>query len=190
MTDYKKVYKNVYIVLTQTKTYPARVIHYYTKEPYAHASLAFDEELKEMYSFARKGIWNPFNAGFICEDINSGIFARHKSTTCSIYSLKITKTQYTKLRKVIDMFKQNKDKYSYNYIGLLAAAVNVPIKSEQRYFCSQFVAYALEQSDINIFSQGYEFIKPKDFRLNPNMNLIFEGKLSDYRLKNNSLVLQ
>ena len=45
---------NIFIVLTQTKTYPARVIRLYTNEPYAHASIAFDENLDEMYSFARR----------------------------------------------------------------------------------------------------------------------------------------
>ncbi len=57
--------RKIYIVLTQTKTYPARAIRLYTNEPYAHASIALDENLDEMYSFARKGLYNPFNAGFI-----------------------------------------------------------------------------------------------------------------------------
>ena len=65
-------YENIYIVLTQTKTYPARAIRLYTQEPYAHASIAFDENLEEMYSFARRGVYNPFNAGFIREDIDKG----------------------------------------------------------------------------------------------------------------------
>jgi hypothetical protein len=30
----EKSYKNVYIVLSQTRTYPARVIKLYTHEPY------------------------------------------------------------------------------------------------------------------------------------------------------------
>jgi len=174
--------RTVYIVLTQTRTYPARVIHLYTSEPYAHASIAFDEDLAEMYSFARRGIWNPFNAGFVEEDINNGIFGKYTSTTCNIYQLKITENQYIKLREEIDVFKCNKSDYSYNYLGLLGAAVNVPIQARQRYFCSQFVAYILERSDINIFSKDCALIKPSDIRLNPRLKSIFRGKLADYRI--------
>lgn len=174
--------KNVYIVLTQTQTYPARLIHYYTHEPYAHASLAFDEDLEEMYSFARRGIRNPFNAGFIEEDIEDGIFGKFRSTTCNIYQLKVTETQYIRLRREIDIFKQNKRDYSYNYIGVLGAALNIAISPKQKYFCSQFVAYVLEQSGINIFNKGYALVKPRDIRLNHNLKSIYRGKLCEYRV--------
>ncbi len=183
--------KNVYIVLTQTQTYPARAIHFYTNEPYAHASIAFDEDLEEMYSFARRGIWNPFNAGFIEEDINDGIFGKYRSTTCSIYRLRITEKQYIRLREEIEIFKQNRDDYSYNFLGLIAAALNIPVKAKQRYFCSQFVAYVLEQSGIKIFNKNYALVKPRDIRLNPRLKAIYRGKLAEYRMaKEKNLVVE
>lgn len=184
-----KKYKTVYIVLTLTHTYPARVIHLYTSEPYSHASIAFDEDLEEMYSFARRGIWNPFNAGFVKEDISNGIFGKYSSTTCNIYQLKITNHQYIKLRKEIDIFKCNKEDYSYNYLGLLGAAVNVPIQSRQRYFCSQFVAYILERSDIHIFNKNCALVKPSDIRLNPRLKSIYKGKLTEYRMEKEKTLL-
>ena len=49
---------SVYIVLSKTQTLPSRVIKLWTREPYAHTSLAMDVELKEMYSFARKHLQN------------------------------------------------------------------------------------------------------------------------------------
>lgn len=173
--------RTIYIVLSQTNTYPARAIHFYTKEPYAHASISFDDDLEEMYSFARKGIYNPFNAGFIREDIDSGVFGRFSSTVCCVYELQINNKQYYDLRKEINIFIRNKDNYSYNYLGLLGAAFNIPIKPKQKYFCSQFVAYMLEQSGINIFDKDYRVIKPKDIRVSPYLNPIYQGRLSEYR---------
>lgn len=184
-----KACKNVYIVLTQTQTYPARLIHLYTNEPYAHASIAFDEDLEEMYSFARRGIWNPFNAGFIREDINNGIFGKFHSTTCNIYRLKITENQYIRLREEIDIFNQNKEAYSYNYLGLVGAAFNIPVKAKQRYFCSQFVAYVLEQSGIKIFYKSYALVKPRDIRLNPKLKSIYRGRLAEYRSARENSIL-
>ena len=183
---------NIFIVLTQTKTYPARVIRLYTNEPYAHASIAFDENLDEMYSFARRGMYNTFNAGFIREYIDKGVFGRFNSTTCCIYRLNISKDQYIRLRKEIDIFKENKKEYSYNYLGLLGAAFNIPICSKHRYFCSQFVAYVLEKSGIHIFDKSYALIKPRDIRINPYLEKIYQGRLSDYRIfkKKNLIALE
>lgn len=176
-----EIVRNIYIVLSQTKTYPARAIRLYTHEPYAHASIAFDEDLEEMYSFARRGIYNPFNAGFIREHIDKGIFKRYETTACSIYCLQITEQQYISLRNEIEIFKQNKNTYSYNYLGLIGAAFNIPIRSKQKYFCSQFVAYALEQSGIHIFNKSYALVKPRDIRVNPNLTSVYQGRLSLYR---------
>lgn len=174
--------KNVYIVLTQTRTYPARAIRLYTHEPYAHASIAFDEDLDEMYSFARRGVFNPFNAGFIREHIDKGVFGRCSSTECCIYKLQITKEQYNDLRAEIEVFNKNKNSYSYNYLGLLGAAFNIPIRSKQRYFCSQFVAYVLEQSGIYVFNKNYALVKPRDIRVNSNLETVYQGRLSEYRI--------
>ena len=144
-----------------------------------------------MYSFAT-GMYNPFNAGFIREYIDKGVFGRFNSTTCCIYRLNISKDQYIRLRKEIDIFKENKKEYSYNYLGLLGAAFNIPICSKHRYFCSQFVAYVLEKSGIHIFDKSYALIKPRDIRINPYLEKIYQGRLSDYRIvkKKNLIALE
>lgn len=179
--------KNVYIVLTQTQTYPARAIRFYTHEPYAHASIAFDEDLEEMYSFARKGIYNPFNAGFIREHLDRGIFGRFSSTSCGIYRLQVTDEQCLRLKKLIEKFNLNKEVYSYNYLGLIGAAFNIPIQSKNKYFCSQFVAYVLEESGIHIFDKSYALVKPRDIRINPRLKSVYQGKLSEYRMNRKNL---
>lgn len=173
--------KVVYIVLTQTRTYPARLIRLYTKEPYAHTSIAFDKDLEEMYSFARKTPRNPFRAGFIQEDIKKGIFGKYVETNCSIYQLKITEQQYNHIREELKIFKENKEKYSYNFLGILGVMVNIPIHPENRYFCSQFVAYLLEQSGIHLFNKSCALVKPMDFRLCPKLKRVYKGKLVDIR---------
>lgn len=79
--------KKVYILLSKTKTVPSNLIKLMTREPYCHTSLALDISLDEMYSFARKGVYNPFNSGFISENIEKGIFGKHKGTRCAVYEL-------------------------------------------------------------------------------------------------------
>lgn len=46
--------KDVYIVLTGTGTAFSGFIKWFTKADLNHASIAFDSELREVYSFGRK----------------------------------------------------------------------------------------------------------------------------------------
>ena len=107
---------SVYIVLSKTQTLPSRVIKLWTREPYAHTSLAMDVELKEMYSFARKHLYNPFDCGFINEDITTGVFGRDVQTTCRIGRLCVTKEQYEKIKEILEQFKSEKAFYRPEYI--------------------------------------------------------------------------
>ena len=69
--------KKVYILLTDTGTLFTKLIKLYTKKPYNHASISFDLELLEVYSFGRKTARNPFIGGFVKEDVNKGYPANY-----------------------------------------------------------------------------------------------------------------
>jgi hypothetical protein len=56
--------KKVYIVLTSTTTYLARIIRTYTKDEYSHSSISLDKELNQMYSFGRLNPYIPWWGGF------------------------------------------------------------------------------------------------------------------------------
>lgn len=182
---YAKKQKEVYIVLTQTKTYFARLIKLYTREPYAHASISFDKDLDSMYSFARLHPNNPFITGFVEEDITDGIFGRCTETTCSVYSLKVTNEQYSRLQEEVEIFKRNREKYSYNFLGIVGVMIHRPIILENRYFCSQFVSYILEQSGIRLFNKSCALVRPFDIRMCPKLKRIYRGKLINYRAHQN-----
>lgn len=76
--------KKIFIVLTYTGTLPAKVVKFWTRKPYSHVSISLDESLTRMYSFARLGQYNIFNAGFLHEYINKGIFKKFKNTDALI----------------------------------------------------------------------------------------------------------
>ena len=113
--------KKVYILLSKTKTVPSNLIKLMTREPYCHTSLALDISLDEMYSFARKGVYNPFNSGFISENIEKGIFGKHKGTRCAVYELKVTSKQYDRIQQELARFKKHPDRYGYNFVHNTAA---------------------------------------------------------------------
>ena len=67
--------KEVYLVLTHTGTTLSNIVKFYTKKDYTHVSISLDSELKRLYSFGRLNPNNPFKAGFVREDLETGTFA-------------------------------------------------------------------------------------------------------------------
>lgn len=173
--------KSVYIVISKTSTFPSKVIKMWTKEPYAHTSLALDIELKEMYSFARKRLHNPFYCGFISEDITTGVFGRDVDTVCQVIKVDVSSNEYKKINKILDKFKQNKSFYKYNYLGILGAMFNKAVEREYNYFCSQFVYYVLDRAGVEMFKKKPGLVHPEDFRLWIEPERVYEGKLNEYR---------
>ena len=181
--------KSIYIVISKTSTLPSNVIKMWTKEPYAHTSLSFDIELNDMYSFARRKLHNPFYCGFIKEDITTGVFGRDVDTTCRVARLKVSSNSYKKMRKMINEFKKHDMDYKYNYLGIVGIMFNKAVEREYNYFCSQFVYHVLEKSGADTFDKKAGLVRPEDFRQWDKLELIYEGKLKDYRqyLRDNNI---
>lgn len=173
--------KKIYILISKTSTVPSKIIKFWTKEPYAHTSLAMDIELREMYSFARKGLWNPFNCGFILEDIEKGIFGRDVDTKCIVYELDVTDEQHELIQLELNKFKTNIKKYHYNYWGIVGITRNKAIEREYNFFCSQFVATVLKRAGIDIIDKEPGLVRPEDFRQCKHLHMIYKGLLVDYR---------
>src|SRR5690606_1101423 len=110
--------------------------------------IAFDRELKELYSFGRKQPNNPLSGGFVKEDIETGTYSKYPNTTCVIYELKATERQVAKMRRVLRVFIRSRNKFIYNLLGLFGVALNEPVEFSNSYFCSQFVAEILQRSGI------------------------------------------
>src|SRR6185437_3323434 len=113
--------RTIYIVLTDTGTLLSKAIGLYTKNDLNHTSIAFDEQLNEMYSFGRKHRNNPFVGGFVRENAKEGIF---RDANCAIFTCKVRESEYDKMRNKIRLIEQDKELYKYNFIGLFGVAVN------------------------------------------------------------------
>lgn len=172
--------KTVYIVVSNTGSVFTRMIGMYTRQPYNHVSISFDEELKVMYSFGRKLPWNPLIGGFVEEGVNKGTYARFPKTTAQVLSLNVSDESYGKLREEIDNFVLNKEKYKYNLLGVLGVIIGKEVKRSNAYFCSEFVTNTLYNSDVKLWDTPAYMVKPYDYSTNKRLKLLYEGKLSDY----------
>lgn len=166
----------VYLLLTDTGTIFTRMIKLYTKKPYNHASIVFDENFIEVYSFGRKRPRNPFIGGFVNEDVRQGLF---KNARCAIYSFSATDQQVSKMKTFIKEIEMEKHLYRYNLIGLITFILNKPYERERAYFCSEFVAQVLNEGGISQFQKPISLVSPNDLRNMKNFQLEFEGELAD-----------
>jgi hypothetical protein len=170
--------KKVYILLTNTGSFLTKLIKLYTKKPYNHASIAFDHELSEVYSFGRKTARNPFIGGFVKEDVKAGLF---KQADCAIYSFTVTEDQLKKMFYYLQEIEAQKRDYRYNFLGLFGVMFNKPIKRKKAFFCSQFVATVLKEGNIIHFEKPHSLITPHDFQKVSTFQFVYEGKLKDYQ---------
>ncbi|OMF79307.1 hypothetical protein [Paenibacillus glucanolyticus] len=172
--------RSVFILLTNTGTLFTKVIQGYTRAPYNHASISFNRELSELYSFGRKNPNNPLNGGFVKEDLRTGTFSKYPNTTCVIYELRVSERDIEKMKRVLQAFIRKDKKYFYNILGVLGIALKEPIEFSNSYFCSQFVAEILHRSGVRLWDKLPALVTPDDFRQSERLDLIYEGKLCEY----------
>lgn len=172
--------RSIYILLTNTGTLFTKVIQSYTRAPYNHASISFDRELTELYSFGRKHPSNPLNGGFVKEDIQTGTYSKYPNTTCVIYKLQVTDREVEKMKRVLHIFIRSRQKYMYNLLGVIGITLKEPVEFSNSYFCSQFVAEILQRSGIKLWNKLPALVTPDDFRQSERLQLVYEGKLSEY----------
>lgn len=170
--------KSVYVVLSQTGTLFSRAIFLFTKDPYNHASISFDNNLKEMYSFGRKRRHNILNNGFIIENFKKGLFPFFPKARCCILEICVSIDEYEIMKKLIYEFLTHKQIYRYNLIGLIGNGIGMKFSRKNHFFCSQFVSYILNNSEI--WDQDPELTRPMDFYRISSKRLLFEGHIKEY----------
>lgn len=173
----------IYLVFTDTGTYLSKLINFFSKQSLNHVSLAFDIDLKDLYSFGRKQPRNPFSGGFVCEDITGHLLV---NASCAVYSYTVSKEDYEKMLSYIEDFKQEQHKYRYNFLGLLGVLFNIDLKRERAFFCSQFVATVLRSTNSIQLSKPSCFITPSDLRNELDLQLIYQGILANYPYQENA----
>lgn len=123
--------KRIYILLSDTGTWFTRMIKLYTKAEHNHASIAFDDELREVYSFGRKSPGNPFVGGFVKEDLQSELF---RKASCAVFSCEVSERKYNQLREYVRRFEQEPQRYKYNLLGVLGIMLKIRVKRENAFF--------------------------------------------------------
>lgn len=167
----------IYFIFTDTGTNLSRMINLFTRQSLNHVSIGFDKYLNNVYSFGRKNPKNPFSGGFVKEDIR-GEFLR--DAHCAVYAFELTKAEQNSILENIKKIEKNQQNYRYNFIGLIGILLRVEIKRKYAFFCSEFVAEVVRDTQSFDLSKPNCFITPTDIRSLVGMDLVYEGKLGEY----------
>jgi hypothetical protein len=168
-------------MISYTGTKVSRLLRLFTRNKYTHVSISFDEELNELYSFGRRNLYFPLIGGLIKEDLDDGVYKKYVETYCCIYEIETTEDKFYEAKQILNNFLSEQSEYKYNFIGLVAMALNFPLQRKYHFVCSQFVAFILNNTGIVKFNINVYLARPKDFESITGSRLIYSGVLKDYR---------
>lgn len=166
---------HIYILLTRSGSMLSKTIHFATGDAYTHVSIAFDQELGSLCSFARKHWATPLPAGLVHESLSEDYLGRHMDTLCRLCALPVSEESYMKARRLTAGMFSHEEDYSYSIRGLLMCKMGVDEKRPGKYFCSQFVAEILEKSGALSLPKAPGLMRPQDFACMPELRPIYEG---------------
>lgn len=171
--------KTIYILLTRSSTILSKIVHLVTDDTYTHAAIAFDEDLKILYSSSRKNGRTLFPAGPCTESLDSKYYKQHKNIPCAVYTLSVSDESYNKAKQEVEHMISKADQYHFNIIGLLLCQLNIPYHRKNYFFCSQFVSEVLQRSHSLSLPKDTSLMKPVDYMRMPGLLCRFRGHISE-----------
>lgn len=156
--------REISILFTRYTDKFSKLLHLISGFGFTHVSISLDNSQDYFYSFNTKG----FRREYPQKHKN-----RTKESLC--FKLMITEEEYNKLNNIINNFLEKSDKLSYNWIGIILCIIGIPVFLENRFFCSQWVAFALEAAGICLFTKNISKYLPSSLKKElESRNLVVE----------------
>lgn len=134
--------KYLYVMFSATPYRMGRFIRAVTGDAYNHVSIATEDDLSNLYAFARRFYRTPFYGGFVrehpCRYRHNGVTADTK-----VYRLPLTSRQWDKVQEILTTMREEADRYIYNHLSALLAPLHIKVKVRKAYTCAEFVVSVL-----------------------------------------------
>ena len=168
--------KRIYIILTKSPSILSKTISAVTKEPYTHSSISFSNTIQPMYSAGRDYALLPAPGHLKVEPLQSGFYKYYPNCKFGLYYLDVSDQQFEKCQSFV--IENVKKRLPFNVLGLLYCNFNIDKPRKDHYFCSEFVATALKQADIDIKKKP-NLYHPADFLEIDGIKCLYQGKIKD-----------
>ena len=165
--------KYLYVVFSSTPNRMGKFIRFFTRNFYNHVSLALDEDLSSLYSFARRFHDMPFFGGFVLEFAER--FRKGGSSQVKICALPVDEEQAAQARARMDDYIKNGDRNLYNLFSASLTLFRKRLLIKDAYTCAEFVAdfIALTAPQYGLEEKRFYSIQELEKRFAPYQ--IFEG---------------
>jgi hypothetical protein len=160
-------YNYIYIVFIVTNTNMGKLIRLFTRNQYSHVTVAFDKDLRNMYSFARYHINSPISGGFVVEQPERYL-SGNNDVTVKICELPVTEEEYERIRTEVAFFKQNKEEMIYNTLNAALSLLRRRLTVKNTYTCLEFVTYLLRYPNM---------LAIKDLERRLEKHVVYHGSL-------------
>lgn len=170
---------NIYILLTRSPSIVSRAISYSTGDDYTHSSLAYDDKLYTLCSFARRYTRLPLPGGLVREKLEGGFYEIHKDIPCALLSLCVSESVYRSICEKVDGMLLHRKDFHYDVRGLILCRMGRESKRDNHYFCSRFVGEVLlESGAVQALPKPASLMHPQDFLDLDEVTVVYEGLLS------------
>lgn len=134
--------KYIYVVFSNTPYRIGKLIRQVTHNRFNHVSISLDEEMRQMYSFARRYYRTPLLGGFV-QETNSRFYPNGKQADIRLCRIPVTAQQAGDLSEQLSQMHQQREQYLYNHLSALGALVRQPIPVRDAYTCVEFCVEVL-----------------------------------------------
>lgn len=146
--------RHIYVVFSSTPYFLSKMIRAATREFYNHASIALDENLTQMYSFARRYCNTPFYGGFVWES-NSRFLLNGINSYIKVCKVAVTQEQYDALKERLQRMYQDKEHYLYNHLSVFGVPFQRSVRVQDSYTCVEFCVEMLSSVGVDVVPGRY-----------------------------------
>lgn len=144
----------LYIVFSNTPCKMGSFIRAVTHGMYNHVSVALNEDLSEMYSFARLKRDTPFCGGFVHEGAER-YRLKERTADISICGIEVGEEGVEKVRSRIKNMEQQRDAYLYNLFSAMLVPIHKKAYARDSYTCVEFVSAILKIAGVSLLCECY-----------------------------------
>ena len=135
--------KNIYVLLSKTPTKFGQTIRKIAKQEYNHASIILDDNLTQIYAFARSRHNAPLLGGLVRESLDRFTLRRNGPVPIILFQIPVSDEQHEQISQWISEMLNNK-KYVYNLFSVLTYPIFKGFSVKHAFSCIEFVTYILQ----------------------------------------------
>ena len=164
----------IYIIFSATPSRIGRTIRFVVREPYNHVSISLDEEMENMFGFARRHYNTPFWGGFVRESLSRYHIGTESADVC-ICKLPVTAQQFKQTEALLNQMQISSNKYIYNYISAISSLIHKRVQVKDAYTCVEFCVHILKNLGFEVTEKEYYTVCGLQKQLSPYIH--YTGKM-------------